>query len=295
MTSESTEIYSPHFFLHGDNDIIKIENDLIIGRSSKANFKIQDKLISSSHCQFIVKGIKVFVVDLESTNGTYINDKRIAPGSKIEIKPGDRLKIGPFTYFLKDTDGTERSKNVSYDKSFSINDMVSFFGSDRSWKKSYYGSIIMLIAVYMISFGDLDQLPENLSFLESSYNWSIKKNLAFLFLFFYSTYLGHAFMLTKYLKHSTFFSYFTYFTLFTFQFIILIFTASLSLSSSIQTYSSSRVNLMENSMKRAPSDEIQRFTRVYERIVKSLSDDKASLLSADYHSVKARFPEGSPD
>lgn len=43
-----------------------------------------------------VKGVKPYVIDLESTNGTFVNDmkKRIEPARYFELRSGDRIKFG---------------------------------------------------------------------------------------------------------------------------------------------------------------------------------------------------------
>ena len=49
--------------------------------------------------QSTVKGVKPYVIDLESTNGTYVNDmkRRIEPARYFELRTGDRIKFGEST------------------------------------------------------------------------------------------------------------------------------------------------------------------------------------------------------
>ena len=48
-------------------------------------------LVSRLHCQLSATGQALEVKDLESTNGTFVNDKRIATA---RLQDGDRLKVG---------------------------------------------------------------------------------------------------------------------------------------------------------------------------------------------------------
>lgn len=51
---------------------------LVAGRSSKCPLRINDALCSGQHCAFVInKGFRVLVKDLESTNGTFLNDCKI--------------------------------------------------------------------------------------------------------------------------------------------------------------------------------------------------------------------------
>jgi len=47
--------------------------------------------VSRLHCRLTAAADNLEVVDLRSTNGTFVNDKRIATA---RLKSGDRLRIG---------------------------------------------------------------------------------------------------------------------------------------------------------------------------------------------------------
>ena len=65
-----------------------------IGRVEDNTFEIADSSVSSHHCVVLLKGSDVLVRDLNSTNGTFINDKRIAYGRAFPISNADRVKFG---------------------------------------------------------------------------------------------------------------------------------------------------------------------------------------------------------
>ena len=62
-----------------------------VGRAPRADFVVDAALVSRLHCRLTATDTGVDVVDLDSTNGTYINDQRVKTGC---ITNGDRLRIG---------------------------------------------------------------------------------------------------------------------------------------------------------------------------------------------------------
>ena len=72
--------------------------ELIIGRSPEADVRIQDRRVSQRHARVVVGADgKVFVEDLGSTNGTYVNGKKVA---RHTLCDGDKVHIGR-QYILK--------------------------------------------------------------------------------------------------------------------------------------------------------------------------------------------------
>ncbi len=52
-----------------DGELIKLRRDSTIFGRSKGDVIIDDREVSSTHCQFQVLGSDVFVFDMNSTNG----------------------------------------------------------------------------------------------------------------------------------------------------------------------------------------------------------------------------------
>jgi len=50
--------------------------------------------VSGMHARLEKKGGSLLVTDLDSTNGTYINERRLNPGFPIAIDPGSFLIFG---------------------------------------------------------------------------------------------------------------------------------------------------------------------------------------------------------
>jgi pSer/pThr/pTyr-binding forkhead associated (FHA) protein len=62
-----------------------------VGRATRADFVVDAPLVSRLHCRLTAGSDHVEVLDLESTNGTFVNDKRI---EKARLRTGDRLRVG---------------------------------------------------------------------------------------------------------------------------------------------------------------------------------------------------------
>ncbi len=50
---------------------------LLVGRSPNNDIVINNPAVSSNHCKITLEGETYYVEDLDSTNGTYVNEKRI--------------------------------------------------------------------------------------------------------------------------------------------------------------------------------------------------------------------------
>jgi predicted component of type VI protein secretion system len=55
--------------------------------------------VSDKHCAFLVKQGKLFLVDLGSAEGTFVNDSKIS--AEVELKPKDKVKVGPLLFEVK--------------------------------------------------------------------------------------------------------------------------------------------------------------------------------------------------
>ena len=54
-------------------------------------FQIAEPSVSSHHCEVLLRGNEVVIKDLNSTNGTFINDEKI---TESVLKPGQTLRLG---------------------------------------------------------------------------------------------------------------------------------------------------------------------------------------------------------
>ena len=99
------------YILHSKelNQKIKLTKDIIIGRK-----EINDSSVSLGHIKIHYEEDKVFIEDLSSTHGTFINDNKIQPNTLYELKKSQKIRLGKISYFIE----YELEKNI--DKEFII-------------------------------------------------------------------------------------------------------------------------------------------------------------------------------
>jgi two-component system response regulator AtoC len=66
---------------------------IVIGRSADAHLKLTTRAVSRDHARIHV-GERLEVEDLDSTNGTFVQNRRIAPWTRVTIMPGDGILLG---------------------------------------------------------------------------------------------------------------------------------------------------------------------------------------------------------
>lgn len=76
----------------GDRELFVVDSTgLKIGRAAPADIVVPDKSISRAHCIVGLANDELLVTDLNSTNGTYIDDKRIARATILPVDSVVRL------------------------------------------------------------------------------------------------------------------------------------------------------------------------------------------------------------
>ena len=83
---EPAELAGHSYALDGDRE-------LVVGRTTGSGVALPgDSFVSSRHARLFPRGDEMWIEDLGSTNGTYVNSTRIS--SPTVLRPGDRLQIG---------------------------------------------------------------------------------------------------------------------------------------------------------------------------------------------------------
>ena len=75
-----------------DGAIIPVRSDLTIGRKDQNSIVLSDQHVSGNHAKIIVRNDSLFIEDLNSTNGTYLNKNKIS--GKMKLSDKDEIKIG---------------------------------------------------------------------------------------------------------------------------------------------------------------------------------------------------------
>ena len=73
-----------------------------MGRATRADFIVDAPLVSRVHCRLTAGASELEVVDLESTNGTFVNGERV---TRVAMRSGDRLKVGRVELLVTKDDG----------------------------------------------------------------------------------------------------------------------------------------------------------------------------------------------
>lgn len=69
-----------------------LESVLQVGRADACQIRLTDTYISQFHARIFPRDSSWFVEDLGSTNGTFLNQRKLTAPS--ELRPGDRLRLG---------------------------------------------------------------------------------------------------------------------------------------------------------------------------------------------------------
>lgn len=70
--------------------------ETIVGRQKGCDLRIPSAEVSRRHCLLSFANGQLSVEDLDSSNGTYVNQVRVK--GRTLVRAGDRLKIGPLTF-----------------------------------------------------------------------------------------------------------------------------------------------------------------------------------------------------
>jgi pSer/pThr/pTyr-binding forkhead associated (FHA) protein len=70
----------------------------VIGRGEECSLRIPLLSVSRQHCELLMGGDELRVRDLASSNGTYVNNRRV---NESGLRAGDRLSIGPVIFTLQ--------------------------------------------------------------------------------------------------------------------------------------------------------------------------------------------------
>ncbi|HVJ26565.1 MAG TPA: FHA domain-containing protein [Vicinamibacterales bacterium] len=81
------------------------------GRAPGANFIVDATLVSRVHCRLTAGASEIEIVDLDSTNGTFLNGQRI--DKKALARSGDRIGIGRVELIVSEGTGSSDAPDQS--------------------------------------------------------------------------------------------------------------------------------------------------------------------------------------
>ncbi|HEX5936437.1 MAG TPA: FHA domain-containing protein [Actinomycetota bacterium] len=71
---------------------VKLSASMTVGRAPECELRIDDTYASQQHARLFAKNGSWFVEDLGSTNGTFVNDQKLAAPAMLQ--PGDKVRVG---------------------------------------------------------------------------------------------------------------------------------------------------------------------------------------------------------
>src|SRR5437763_673288 len=72
-----------------------------VGRHPDNDFRIEHPTISSVHCEIVLHADGVFLRDLESTNGTFVDGEKIR---EMPLAPGQTVRLGDVELLVETID-----------------------------------------------------------------------------------------------------------------------------------------------------------------------------------------------
>lgn len=75
-----------------EGTILLLRGPITIGRKESNIVQLTDQFASGDHARLDIKNNEVYIEDLNSTNGIFINEEKIE--QKAKLRPNDKIRIG---------------------------------------------------------------------------------------------------------------------------------------------------------------------------------------------------------
>ena len=118
-----------------DGGLIKLGNKpFVVGRNEDCEMTVSDNSVSRTHAKFQVEDGSFWITDLDSTNGTFVNQKRIKTSR--ELQSGDRVRIGGRIFKFIATDEVEAQYHEA------VYSMMTKDSLTSAWNKQYFMDVL---------------------------------------------------------------------------------------------------------------------------------------------------------
>lgn len=128
--------------VQGSNLGMGNSNEVVIGRGNDNDIVVNDGSVSTRHAKMFLENGEVFIDDLRSMNGTFVNGKRVY--NKTCVKINDRINLG--SYMLN----TNHNNLVSLFSRSNTGGMISDGALRLSFNPNWVGKIIYFILVILL-------------------------------------------------------------------------------------------------------------------------------------------------
>src|SRR5258706_5763895 len=91
------------------------KNEINVGRVQGNDLMLPKGNVSKHHARLLYRDGRFIVTDLKSTNGTYVNGRKIAQATI--VREGDKIYIGDFVLRLDSGSGTNEAPSQGEDES----------------------------------------------------------------------------------------------------------------------------------------------------------------------------------
>jgi pSer/pThr/pTyr-binding forkhead associated (FHA) protein len=81
---------------HEPGTVFDISSGATMGRSDTADIRVDDPFASSAHARIFQRGDFMYIEDMGSTNGTYLNGRQLRSAER--LKMADTVRIGDSEY-----------------------------------------------------------------------------------------------------------------------------------------------------------------------------------------------------
>jgi hypothetical protein len=208
--SEKTESFTPKFFLVNPDQSLCITHKMILGRA-EGEIILDDSKISSKHCEFIPRLLEIFIKDLNSSNGVFVNKQKIFPDKEVKLNDGDVILIGSYEFVLCENEAKAKqliAEHSQTDKplkeSFHLTDLVTFFSAPLVWRLVYILTLLASVASLVMHLRLDVPLPENLEMLSKHYSDIVVSDGVKAIFLVWILSLVHSFIITHALRKSQF-------------------------------------------------------------------------------------------
>jgi FHA domain len=81
---------------HQPGTSLDVGNGVTLGRSDGADINVNDPFASSAHARIFQRGDFMYLEDMGSTNGTYLNGRQVRTAERLKV--ADTIRIGDTEY-----------------------------------------------------------------------------------------------------------------------------------------------------------------------------------------------------
>lgn len=205
--TKSTEV---KLYLASANLQIKVDKSLKVGRSTGDVIIEDDEELSGLHCELIPRIMSLWIVDMGSHNGVYVNKVKILPHAEFKLEPGDEVLFGSqrFTFFdheealLAKFPKPDRRKSPRPKHLIAPANILNFHSASLGWKLLYSAAFLLTFLSLFRNAHLSYPLPDELGFLSRLYHEQIiASGLKAIFLV-WAISVTHSFFLANYFNRT---------------------------------------------------------------------------------------------